>query len=316
MLQIDFINVGYGDAILVREIAEQYRFTMLVDAGDVAKKTLCPGTARITAAEFLRQEGIDTIDLLVMTHIHRDHIGGIEELLPLVRVKRAFVCYLPAEERLCRRAGVQPHYEKWQRNMCFALNMHTAAIETMKASGTLVEQIDAPIRGMLLSQALTADVDCAHPEIAAICKKTLDGLLDGCPNEEDMTAYRKKVNLMSLRMRLVYRGRSILLTGDAYGWVWEDEPVQHCDILKMPHHGCYQSMSERLMEKLSPDYTVIPVSNDREDNRPSPKVMEIVKRHCPQIYFTDAVHVLDLAEPPHAAVTLRIDAAGNITVQR
>lgn len=316
MLQIDFINVGYGDAILLRETAQQYCFTMLVDSGDLEKKAIRPGSSRITAVDFLRREGIDTIDLLVMTHIHRDHIGGLEELLPFVRVKRAFVCYLPSEERLHKRAVAQPQYEKWQRNMCLSLNMHVAALETMKRSGTQIEQIDMPLRGLLLSQELAADVDCAHPEIAALCKKTLDGLLDGCANEDNMGAYRKKVNLMSLRVRLVYKQRSILLTGDAYGWVWEDAPVVHCDILKMPHHGCYQSMSERLMEKLSPEYTVVTVSDDREDNRPSPKVMEVVQRYCPHVYFTDAVRVLGFSEPPHAAVTLLIDEAGDITVQR
>ena len=75
-MTLDFINVGYGDAILIRSGS----FTMLVDCGDWTVGDGGPDSQRISAADFLRQEGIDTLDLLVLTHLHRDHSGGLTEL--------------------------------------------------------------------------------------------------------------------------------------------------------------------------------------------------------------------------------------------
>jgi len=61
-LEIRFLDVGQGDAVLVREGGK----TALVDAG---------GSARI--ASYLQSSHIDTIDLLVASHNHADHIGGM-----------------------------------------------------------------------------------------------------------------------------------------------------------------------------------------------------------------------------------------------
>ena len=53
-MTLDFINVGYGDAILIRSGS----FTMLVDCGDWTVGDGGPDSQRISAADFLRQEGI------------------------------------------------------------------------------------------------------------------------------------------------------------------------------------------------------------------------------------------------------------------
>ena len=85
MLLVDFINVGYGDAILLRET--ETPFAMLVDCGDARIGRSRPDGRRITAADYLRREGIRELDLLVLTHLHLDHAGGLTHLLPGVRVR-------------------------------------------------------------------------------------------------------------------------------------------------------------------------------------------------------------------------------------
>ena len=49
-MTLDFINVGYGDAILIRSGS----FTMLVDCGDWTVGDGGPDSQRISAADFLR----------------------------------------------------------------------------------------------------------------------------------------------------------------------------------------------------------------------------------------------------------------------
>ena len=101
MLLVDFINVGYGDAILLRET--ETPFAMLVDCGDARIGRSRPDGRRITAADYLRREGIRELDLLVLTHLHLDHAGGLTHLLPGVRVREFWTNYLPPEEMWDRR---------------------------------------------------------------------------------------------------------------------------------------------------------------------------------------------------------------------
>ena len=74
MLLLDFINVGNGDSILIREEENGRRkFAMLVDCGhdclvrDDHPDPLDTRSQRIYAGDFLKQLGIDRLDLLLLT---------------------------------------------------------------------------------------------------------------------------------------------------------------------------------------------------------------------------------------------------------
>ena len=65
-LDVTFLDVGQGDAVLIQAPTGQ---TVLVDAGaaDPVSKLLT--------------HGVEQIDLLVASHPHADHIGGMDEIL-------------------------------------------------------------------------------------------------------------------------------------------------------------------------------------------------------------------------------------------
>ena len=67
-----FIDVGQGDAILI----EANGTVILVDGGD----------ASANVEDYLQAQGIQDIDLMVATHPHADHIGGLIDVLGLFDV--------------------------------------------------------------------------------------------------------------------------------------------------------------------------------------------------------------------------------------
>jgi competence protein ComEC len=104
-LTIYFIDVEGGQSTLVVTPARE---TLLIDAGFAGAGDMnsIPGDPtqardpnRILAA--MRDAGVDRIDYLMITHFHRDHIGGIPELTQLVPVG-AFIDHgdaYPPEDR-------------------------------------------------------------------------------------------------------------------------------------------------------------------------------------------------------------------------
>ena len=70
-LEIHHINVGQGDCAL---IIGPDGTTMLIDAGDNGQ-----GTAQVVP--YLQNLGITQLNYMVATHMHADHIGGLDEVI-------------------------------------------------------------------------------------------------------------------------------------------------------------------------------------------------------------------------------------------
>lgn len=69
-LEVNFLAVGEGDAAVIFTPAGR---VIVVDAGP-------EGAGRRVVAPFLKRKGKKTIDLLIITHPHQDHYGGVAEL--------------------------------------------------------------------------------------------------------------------------------------------------------------------------------------------------------------------------------------------
>ena len=68
-LVVDFIDVGQGDSILIR----QGEHAMLIDGGTSECKD--------DLLSFLKSEGIEKFDYIVGTHPHEDHIGSLDDVV-------------------------------------------------------------------------------------------------------------------------------------------------------------------------------------------------------------------------------------------
>lgn len=114
-LRITFINVGQGDAILV-EAPNGHR--MLIDAGGkpaYSQSSFDPG--RQIVVPYLARSGIRRLDLVVNSHSHEDHLGGLPAVVDKLPVGAAIMApvahptpLLYQYEELLRAKGVPTYF--------------------------------------------------------------------------------------------------------------------------------------------------------------------------------------------------------------
>ncbi|WP_178138213.1 DNA internalization-related competence protein ComEC/Rec2 [Lacicoccus alkaliphilus] len=84
------IDVGQGDAFLIED--HQSDITVLIDTGGQftfgGRESLL---AERTVLPYLKERGIDDIDLLVLSHMDIDHVGEVEDILEAKNVRNLLV---------------------------------------------------------------------------------------------------------------------------------------------------------------------------------------------------------------------------------
>lgn len=77
-LKIEMLDIGQGDATLIRTKDQ----TIMIDTGDIDE--------RDRLVQLLKERDIKTIDKLIITHPHADHIGGAYALFKNFQVKEVY----------------------------------------------------------------------------------------------------------------------------------------------------------------------------------------------------------------------------------
>lgn len=233
-LQVHFLAVGKADCILVQDSTG---VNMLIDSGDDLDAD--------TIYSYLMCYGVKTIDYLVLTHTHNDHIGAADMVIRNFAVKEVVVAS--------------------KDNLEFYLDAYDAMLEKN------VEIIEAD-----LTKSYT------------LGKATFRFL--GPLDLEDTN-----LNNLSIVTQLNYGESTFLLTGDIEEEV-EDQLIEtygnelQSEVLKVPHHGSNTSGKEAFLEVVNPEYGIISVGNNNEDNNhPSKKTINRLSDEDILIYQTNEV---------------------------
>jgi beta-lactamase superfamily II metal-dependent hydrolase len=86
-LTVTVIDAGQGDSILVTFGAE----TMLIDAAEKYESDDVLGA--------LEKQGVDDIDILIASHPHDDHIGGLESVIEKYDIGKLYMADTPCETK-------------------------------------------------------------------------------------------------------------------------------------------------------------------------------------------------------------------------
>ena len=211
LLKAVFFDVGQGDSTLLEFDNGQH---MLVDAG-----TEFPDAAQRGILPYLAEHRIEKIDVLVMSHPHPDHYGGMKSILDSVEVT-----------------------ELWANRQATVEDPAGAAASLLRHARSIGVTVRYP-------RALCDDTHSFGTARVS--------LLWPCPGYDP--AYHENDNSLVLRVETMNTHLLLSgdIERDAEAALLEKRLIVKTDVLKVPHHGSRTSSTQAFLNRLAPDIAVI-----------------------------------------------------------
>lgn len=259
---VSFLDVGQGDAVLIRTSSGKQ---VLVDGGgtvrfgreaenwrerrdpyEVGRKTVVP---------LLYKRGVHQLDLLVISHLDSDHIGGLKAVAESLPIKAVL----------------------WNGT----LKDSDDAMALMRE----LERLDIPMYAADMNSELKLDTDSSIRIIGG-AEALQEGLVD------HRIAMAEEQNGRSVAMVIRLHERTFLLAGDADEAQEErivrqltdglaavhnglkDETAANIDVMKVSHHGSKTSTSPLWLDYWKPRVAVISAGRNNIYGHPHPSVVQ------------------------------------------
>lgn len=321
-MEITFINVGYGESILITyddPTSENGQFVMLIDGGSNMDSEYVGNSGRIRALEFLKKKQIRHIDLLVFSHVHEDHTSGLVPIISEIPVKRLWTSLHLSPQTIGRQISPDTIPSETNRKAILSINAYSTLMQELAQKN--ITWLDGIKPGYFQNGDLLIDV--LGPEINY--KRTVEASMEKIFTAESsealdaaITETTESMNNASLILRLHYKGKKVLLCGDTNAGGFRHLLPAHAaclkaDVFKIGHHGQPDSVSDTLLRIVDPSVIVCCASNDYRSNSSSSQTMETISRVLgdkPVTYlFQDGLYngQWNTNTAPRNGVTLHID---------
>ena len=248
-LSITFFNIGNGDACLVRTPEGH---DILIDGGPEGKNIV----------KKLHLKGVKKLNLVILSHPHSDHIGGLIEVLNEIPVNLVLVGSLDLSE--CDHSLIDKY-----NSFLEIIRNKNINIKCMKSK-----------------------------DILNISSKL--SLFSIWPDPDKISFLKSNLNNQSLVFLLRYANKRILFTGDveieAQKEILNDfkKLSINADILKVPHQGSKDANFYPFLKAVLPKISIISVGLHNKHNHPSDEIIKSLKKiNCP-IFRTDKMGDINL----------------------
>lgn len=234
-MRVHFVDVGQGDSIIVELPDDKI---LVIDGG--SERT----SATDSLMRYLNALKIDTIDFLVVTHTDADHCGGLDTVVELKTVERAF---LPVDE--------------------YTDNVEYAALYgALRQNGVAIELSS---RSSLIESDLYT-LACLYPHSYA----EMNG-----SNEDSAVVWLDYKGVSVLFTGDADFNTEEILLRDAKLGAFEPLKVRldETEILKVSHHGSNDATSKEFVEYLGVETAVISCGLGNAYNHPSAELLERLK---------------------------------------
>ncbi len=252
-LRITVLDVGQGDGIVLQSPSGH---VVVIDGGPGPKEDE-PGKSTAgdeVVVPFLQHEGIGTVDVMVLTHPHEDHVTGLLAVLHSERVLSVLdgtVVPLPTE-----------HYKEF--------------LTTILDDNIPYRKVR---RGTEINLQDGVTLDCLSPPPT------------GLPFGADLS--NSTINNYSAVFRVNYGSTRILLDGDAQQEA-EDNMLNaygpgflKADVLKTGHHGSRNASSAEWLDVVRPTFAVISCGRHNLFGHPNKETLDRLSAIRARTFRTD-----------------------------
>jgi competence protein ComEC len=228
-LSVHIIDVGQGDSILICCEGKD----MLIDGGIPQEAT--------TVENYLKSCGVKSLEYVVGTHPHNDHIGGLVSVIKDYDVGTIIM------------SGATTTTQTYE-NLLTVISKKKKTITRAKV-GNSYELGGAKF--VILAPVGTYD----------------------------------DLNDMSVVIKLTYKSKSFLFTGDASEDSEKDMLAEkrdlNADVLKVGHHGSSTATTKEFLDAVKPSFAVISVGQGNSYGLPNTEITQRIKDAGIKLFRTD-----------------------------
>ena len=249
-LTVTFLDVGQGDSILL-EVPDGKK--ILIDGGGVEPKRGGEKEGKDAVGEkvvvpFLHRKGINSLDMVILTHPHADHLGGLNKVLEEIKVDAV----LDSGQVYASRA-----YQRFK-----ALVAKNQIKYTIARAGQTIA-FNPEIKGLIFNPVLPfLTMTNSDPNNNSIVLRLVYG----------------QVSFM-LTGDMEKEGEERVL-GSGFG------PLTST-VLKVGHHGSNTSTSDEFLRRVNPQAAVISVGKNNRYRHPRPETLDKLQKAGVKLYRTD-----------------------------
>ncbi|MEW6189354.1 MAG: DNA internalization-related competence protein ComEC/Rec2 [Actinomycetota bacterium] len=241
---VTFFDVGQGDAALMRMPSGE---NILIDGGEDSHGMRRSLTAR----------GIRKIDLLVLSHPHADHLGGLTEVVEGFEVGMIL-------------DGGQPHTSHLYKEFL-----------------TVIDQ--RGIRYRLARKGQEYEIGSRERKLKILILHPRPQFVTGTNSDLNNNSVVLKLTYGDFSLLfpgdIEREGQSLLL--DCGDTCPSGGRVLHCTVLKVPHHGSANGGDFKFLRQVSPQVAVISVGEGNPFGHPAKSTLGKLKSLGAKIYRTD-----------------------------
>jgi len=248
-IRINFLDVGQGDCNVIRTPNHK---TIVIDGGgnaawqsgsyDIGKKITVPALLHL---------GVCSVDTVIVSHIHDDHIGGVLSIIDSFKVDRVI---LPEVEQY----GVGEYASENYSKLIEKCRTKKIPISYLKKGDKIVVAKDLTLKILAPEKPYISNTD-------------------------------SDVNNNSLVIKLDYKNFDALFTGDIQQEAEQrilEEDI-NTDVLKVAHHGSAYSTTKEFLDLVKPEFSIISVGKNNYGH-PSNEVIERLMQEDSTVYRTDS----------------------------
>lgn len=239
LLTIHVLDIGQGDSIYLRL---PNSVDILVDVG--------PDDRTVKELGKYMPIGDRTIELVIITHNHLDHIGGFSALTEQFKIGRVWL---------------------------------SGATETSSAYNTLVETIRVL---HIASQTVRAGATLNWPSVKLVVLHPAQNLANQDPSDQHEATIVAKLSYKYFCILLTgdlnfQQEADVIATADQL------HESLSCPSLKVSHHGSNYGTSQTLLDRVQPQIALISVGEHNLYHHPGVTTLERLTSHHIRIFRTD-----------------------------